>query len=234
MPSSIEDLSPPDREFLAAARRDLYALLSGLLTDAPSPRLAEALRDDSIAPLLTPFAEDESIERLRAAVAATALPDLRQEFWDVFAVPGGRFVAPFQSVYVDVREIEGEPVKGLTMGASALLVQKAYAEAGFEVDSRRPLPPDHVGVELGFLAHLCEREREAWATGQTSEAVDAAEAAAGFAGRHVGRWLPLLRERVIREAETDFYPEILSIACRLATLEAGQGRCFPPAPPNAS
>jgi TorA maturation chaperone TorD len=202
---------------LAVLRRDLYALFAGLLIE-PADRAALDLLSGERTP--ERFAEDDEwVGRLSRAAREAPIEELRQEFWDLFVVPGKRFVAPAQSVYLDAREIEGERVGGLLMGDSAVAVQRALAAANLELDTARPLPPDHIAVELAFLSHLCDREWAAWNRGDVDAAKETRQAACRFLEEHVLRWLPKLRERVRDGARLGFYVALLDLVVRFAEEE---------------
>jgi TorA maturation chaperone TorD len=202
------------RADVAAVRRDVYAFAAGLLTEAPTEEAIAAIRGETGDVLFAPFNDDGLADWFRAAAGERPLPELRQEFWDLFVVPGNRFVTPFESVFCDVREIAGEMVGGLMMGGSAIAVEKAYRAEGFERSDARPLPPDHVAIELAFMSRLCEAEREAWERGEDSEAVRVCGVARKFADEHLARWLPALREKVEGCAVVSFYPALLAVVSR--------------------
>ena len=59
---------------------------------------------------------------------------------------------PYESVW------KGE---GRVMGTATADVLKAYAQAGVEPANHTTEPPDHIGIELGYLSHLCSKEADA-------------------------------------------------------------------------
>jgi TorA maturation chaperone TorD len=206
--------SPPtaDLALLAALRRDLYGFFAGLFVQPVEGVALAFLGSEEAADLLG----DGGcvLDALRREAREVPALDLRQEFWDLFVVPGKRFVAPAQSVYLDAREIEGERVGGLLMGDSAIHMKRALAAAGLDLDGTQPLPPDHVAVELSLLCHLCDRERAAWERGDPDAAMETRRAAERLLGDHLLRWLPKLRERVARHAQLSFYPRVMDLLVR--------------------
>lgn len=208
--------SPPraDAALLAALRRDLYGFFSSLFVRPIEAPVLAFLESEEAAELLGD--ESGALDELRREARQVPAEDLCQEFWDLFVVPGKRFVAPVQSVYLDVREIEGERVGGLLMGDSAIHMQRALAEAGLDLDRAQPLPPDHVAVELSLLCHLCDHERAAWERGDTDAALEARRATQRLLGDHLLRWLPKLRERVGERADLGFYPRALDLVITFA------------------
>ena len=72
--------------------------------------------------------------------------------------------------------------------------------------------PDHIAIELNFLAILARDEVDAWEAGETSRAVALQDAADDFAAEHPCRWLSQLCDRVDEGASLPVYPAFLRIA----------------------
>ena len=179
--------------------RDLLRITSALLLAPPTPALVEALTDPEVRAVVD------------ATVGAGAFPTLdgttfsdglRDEFFALLAVPGVRYVAPFESVWCDVREVDGVRVAGLFHGESAGAVARVYARHGYALTLREQ--PDHLGCELAFLATLGERA-----------------AAADFAREHPGRFVGRVAARVGGDPEARFYAAVLSLAAVLVSRVAG-------------
>ena len=179
--------------------RDLLRITSALLLAPPTAALVEALTDPEVRAVVD------------ATLGPTALPTLdgmrftealRDEFFALFAVPGVRYVAPFESVWCDVREVDGVRVAGLLHGESAGAVARVYARHRYALTLREQ--PDHLGCELAFLATLEERA-----------------AAAEFAREHPGRFVGRVAEHVGGDREARFYAAVLSLAAVLVTRVAG-------------
>lgn len=92
-----------------------------------------------------------------------------------------------------------------------------YAAFGFQAGPRRPELPDHLCLELEFLAVLLAKE--AYARSQDwDEALAACQQARRILVRgHLQRWLPALRERLVQHARLPFYPALVELV--LAVLE---------------
>lgn len=174
---------------LAPARQTVYALLAGAFSAPPSAETFAAWRDlasrDEAAVLLADAVV--SIHRIAEIAAANSDSErqARQEFMSLFKVPGGQYLAPYESVYRDTRDIEGQQVSGLLMGQSAIDVQKWYRLAALEIsDSCRDLP-DHIGLEFSYLAHLCRKEQEFLADGDKQRLHRAREMQRDFLAAHL-------------------------------------------------
>jgi len=66
-------------------------------------------------------------------------------------------------------------------------------------------PEDHVGLELEFMACLCDRYRECVGKGDAREAAATLTAQKDFLDDHLLPWIPLFCEGVARSAWTDFF-----------------------------
>jgi TorA maturation chaperone TorD/ferredoxin len=114
-----------------------------------------------------------------------AEPGLEQEFTRLFLGPGRPVAHPYESVY---RE-------GRTMGETTLDVRRRLVEEGMVPNSQRL--PDHVGIELAFMAHLAAREALAWDAGEDDVAWRLLQQQETFLSEHLGAWLPQFCHRIL-------------------------------------
>jgi TorA maturation chaperone TorD len=96
----------------------------------------------------------------------------------------------------------------LTMAA----LDGEYGAAGLAVATSFKEPPDHAAVELEFMSFLCGKEAEAWSKRSLKDGVKQLEAEAGFLGRHLYLWFPVLAEQVARHAGDGFYTVVTRAA----------------------
>jgi TorA maturation chaperone TorD len=140
----------------------------------------------------------------------------RQEFMDLFKVPGGKYIPLYESVFRDTRELDGQQVAGLLMGQSAVDVQKWYRLAAIEFTDDCKELPDHFGVELAYVAHLCGKEQEFVTSGDTARLVRAREMQRDFLAAHVCLWVDTLRDRVASRSKNPFYRAVCELVVALA------------------
>jgi TorA maturation chaperone TorD len=109
--------------------------------------------------------------------------------------------------------------EGRISGASTFKVAALYHAVGLTTNAYEL--PDHVSVELGFLAFLFEQE------GRGKDAVDWRKASKLFLKNHAGQWMPSLGRAISRSDDLVYAPigRLLT-----ATLEA---ELRPPKPKNA-
>jgi TorA maturation chaperone TorD len=129
------------------------------------PLTSEALRhlaDPGVLQELAALVGEDAIADLKdfwaSAGARVDEEELRQEYMDLFAVPAGRYVTPFEDVY---RGASADRKLGPLLGEHAVAVSRLYRVAGADLDERCTELPTHVGVELAFMSFLCAREAEA-------------------------------------------------------------------------
>jgi TorA maturation chaperone TorD len=192
---------------LVEMRAQVYEVLATLYLQPPSRELVTALLGLAESPALADLSCGGAADSLRRyALSYTGdLEALQQEFHDLFTVPLGRYVTPYESVYRDERMVGEERVRGLLMGPSTLAILHAYRQHGFALSPECSELPDHIGVELSFMSLLCQREREGRQAGDDAMVGRLLECQLRFLQDHLLRWVPHLRERVAANAPSEFY-----------------------------
>jgi TorA maturation chaperone TorD/Pyruvate/2-oxoacid:ferredoxin oxidoreductase delta subunit len=129
-----------------------------------------------------------------------AEPGLEREYTRLFLGPGRPVAHAYESVY---RE-------GRTMGETTLDVRHRLATEGLA--PRSQTLPDHVGIELAFMAHLAAREADAWADGDGEMARGYLAQQRSFLRDHLTAWLPQFCSRVLAGRPHARYADL---ACRV-------------------
>lgn len=178
----------------AAARRDLWAALAIIFAGPhrlPAPldlgALLESARREYIAcrrkaPAPVPGA---------SPAAPQDTESLATEYARLFSGPGRAEVSPYESLYL-------APLPQVMQGP-ALSAVRFYRAHGFLPREDFHDCPDHIAVELEFLAHLSHREATARLAGEADLAHQHRAAQLTFLTTHLGRWARafchLLRQR---------------------------------------
>ena len=178
-------LTCPDRSFVSRLRRDLGAAADDQASD-PLAAEIDALRD-------TLPGQDDA-----AGIAALAVEHTRL-FGGISSGYGPP--PPYESVQRGAAE-SAEP---------AAAVARCYSDAGLAVIDEA-VPPDHLGVELKFVALLCHGEMEAWQHGRHTEAVRALGQQQHFLNSHLLRWAPEYWRSVQADAKHGFFRGVAAIA----------------------
>jgi TorA maturation chaperone TorD len=140
--------------------------------------------------------------------------DLELEYNRLFVGPGAPRVYPYESLYQDSM--------GLVMGPSAGEALEAYRRSGLAVNTAFRDLPDHVAVELEFMARLCFEEARAGSAAEAGLAFRLKQQQRSFLDEHLAVWLPALCERVIRETTSIMYRGVAEIAAIFVEWDRGE------------
>ncbi len=197
----------------ARARANVNKFLSAAFLEPPGETLVATLSGESF------------IEELEEIFGSVAVDDLRQfagefdgdheslnqEFQDLFMVPLGRYVTPYESVYRDERQVGDTVIRGLLAGPSTLAIKQLYREAGADISEDFKDLPDHIGLELACLEFLCEQEARAWEQQDLAKANQMRELQKRLLHEHLLVWAPALCARIRENAPGPFYRGIASL-----------------------
>ncbi|MCL4533873.1 MAG: molecular chaperone TorD family protein [Bacteroidetes bacterium] len=161
-------------------RQVLSAVAALSLQDAP-PELEEPL---------TRMAEAAAVLSTGVGVQAVNVEATR-----LFEGPGKPVAPPYASYYLH----------GRLMGPPAVAASQFYLSHDATPDSDGIVPPDHLSLELGFLAYLAARAEQAAARDGADEAKAAHRASRQFLEEHVLSWIPPFTEDVVRGADSAFF-----------------------------
>ncbi|MEG2477370.1 TorD/DmsD family molecular chaperone [Gordonibacter sp.] len=152
---------------------------------------------------------DEQARLLRAVSEDEARLLLEIEYNRLFVGPGEVLAPPYESYYESSRASAG---RGWLRTQAEREVSRAYAESGFTLSEDLVELPDHVAVELEFLALLAGREADAWAAGNEASALALQVCAADFIVQHLGTWIESCGALVAPAARQPFYAAIFLLA----------------------
>jgi len=142
----------------ARARGDLYRFLGGLFLDPPGQEAVDQLLRSEVLDGIAAAYGEGAVGALRTVRADSE--GVRREFDRLFRVPLDGFVSPCESVFHDAPP-EGGGKGPRLYGPACRAVKESMQEAGAGMPEGRAEPPDHIGMELLFLAYLCAEERDA-------------------------------------------------------------------------
>lgn len=178
------------RVFLSEVDRDFYSLLRSEEMSRALEPLRAGLGEDG-------GADEEILERL--AVEYSAL----------FIQPGS--FPPYESVFKNGRHL-AEP---------ADQVEIIYQISGFDYRGKWPsLFPDHLGLELNFVASLLDSQIKALEKGRMEDAKRLEGARAEFMKKHLCQWGPQYLEKIARMTCDPFYNPFVNFALVFLESEA--------------
>lgn len=187
-----------------AATAGILRVLAGLYLEPPTAEQLDriaAWADDWLAEAGDREEIADPLARLREANEADP-EHLRQEFTRLFrGISRSQSPKPpYESLYRD----------GQLYSSIATEVQHGYRSAGLAVaDAENNEPPDHLGIELQFLATLCEYAIDPEA-GELSPS-RARDAQEWFLDEHLLTWIEGLRGQLLQADPPGFYRAVLGL-----------------------
>lgn len=189
---------------LARFRADAYRALSQVFL-YPEPARARFLRAAASSllrrcALLTTLAVGHrwtAFLRSLQRVPAQRIEGLQTEYTRLFGLDGLGGCAPHESSFA----VQGPGQAALVIAA----VEREYAAEGLAANMPSAESPDHVAVELAFMAVLCDLEAAGWSQGPVEGESPALVREQQFLRRHLGQWFPHLAKAVTVAGEGDFY-----------------------------
>ncbi len=172
---------------LARARQVIYQLFGSLFLYPNAERLvnmrtaAQELQKEDDLWSVFPFRESwlRLLDHL-AALPAGENVSVEEEYVQLFSV--NPKAIPNESVYVDP--------EGTARGLIVAYLEQEYTAAGLAVSPDAVEPPDHIAVELEFMAFLCDQEVQALETEDAEATAQARRQQGKFLDKHLKKWFP--------------------------------------------
>ncbi len=221
-----------------AARRALYRFaalafadpLTGTWSQLTDPRSLdcvraawELLREEPTAVATSLGLGEFRLEQFDPATMFARLPDSSEALNDEYERTFGLLVTaacpPYETEYIDGK---------LSFQRSQELADIAgfYHAFGVEPGAERP---DHIALELEFLALLIDLEVRAETDDQV---LVSREAQANFVGHHLAWWLPSFVRLLSREAPQSFFAAVGELLCAFLPAERSLLGIEPPSTPT--
>ncbi|MEE9208360.1 MAG: molecular chaperone TorD family protein, partial [Gemmatimonadota bacterium] len=189
---------------LAGFREAAYRLFSQALLYPAGERLAalatatkELAQDDHVAAQFAFYGDWRRVLALVGGVGAPRL-DLEEQHVALFgASRAGPLCPPYESAFLSP--------SGQLDGLQLARVEAAYSVIGLVPSPDLGELPDHVAIELEFMAMLCGQEAVAWEAEDTPNAVKAMRRAKRFLDGHLSVWLPAFARRLAATDKDGFY-----------------------------
>lgn len=177
----------------------LHGFLASVFRSELSVEFLRQLRSEELRKTLAAAGVDLQDELLDGP-EAMALEALAVEYAALFLGPGGH-ISPHESVQVDE--------ENNTLWGDDTVAVRTYIEAvGFKYEGSYKGIPDHISVELEFMAELARRESQAWEAEDYAAAENALAFQSEFMREHLGRWVGTFCDKVIAGAHLPFYRDI--------------------------
>lgn len=218
----LDILCEKDSE-LARARANVYTYLGTTFSAPPSALgIPMVLCEDIEAAFGSGVADAFELHASSIQDSSEWAAQTKSEFMSLFKVPGPRYVPPYESVYVDAREIEGKKVSGLLMGQSAIDVQKWYRLAALNISEEYRDLPDHITLEFAYMAHLCKKECEFSEEEARDRLLRAQEMQRDFLAAHPARWLAPFCDRIIKNTDNPYFKAVARLSQQFTSDDLAQ------------
>jgi len=225
---NVIDRTPEDEHQRLQFREAMYAFLAAVFLQPISEKFLQQISDQSFLTELSDLFHGKAFNELERYLTSLNQEDLgnevdrlKREYMSLFAVPTGRYVAPFEDIYLGKNQ-NGQTHRGPLLGVRAIAVKRLYREAGAQMDYLRKELPNHVGVELSFMRFLCERQAHTFVA-ESEDAysnMDSNEFSQWevyrayqirFLSEHLNHWFPLLNEEIQEKSNQVFYRTISNL-----------------------
>jgi TorA maturation chaperone TorD len=178
-------------------RQGAYRLFGALFLYPDETRLARwavaagALAQESESLAVFPFYHPW--QRLLTALQGLTegdLANLQETYVGLFRIQrDGTLCLPYESFHRDPY--------GQAAGWVTAQLEREYAAAGLALAPSLQDLPDHVAVELEFMAFLCAREAQAWEEEALPAGFQALKEQQAFLEEHLGFWFPAFARQVM-------------------------------------
>jgi TorA maturation chaperone TorD len=196
---------------LETARAEVYRFFAALLLNQPTPELLGGLLTEKGASALDAlFPQHPVAARFKELVEQYSRGTWRDEdflldYESMFRVPGDAYIHPFESVYRNQNVAMGQPNRSMILGPHALEVARMYQAEGLGPRENAAELPDHLGVELEFMAFLCDQRAAALKAGDRETALAFRCKEHLFLTEHLLEWGPECLGKIEQGASTPLY-----------------------------
>lgn len=196
-------LGAPDT---AKSRSGVYRLFSALLLKEVDSVMLAFLKSGDVAGAFCELDPDFG-RLLDGPDAGKLLNDLAEEYAALFLVPGG--IPPYESVRLH----------GMLNQRPAGETEEFYRRCGLVMNEECRILPDHLGMELEFMAYAAGREAGAGKRGEANEAAKWAGVQEEFFRNHINPWVFAFLRDMQKFSFHPFYKGVASLIERFLGTE---------------
>lgn len=203
---------------LAEARACLYRFLGSIYIMEIDERMLGRIKEMKFPETLPESDLQEGYDLIRTCVAESgidSLEDLAADYAKVFLAAGeaqGLAAFPYESVYTGKRHE--------FMGDAQQEVKALYAARGWEPkEDMFRIMEDHIGLELEYMAILCEEFKKAIEDEEKDGMQSVLEEQQSFLKNHLLNWAFSFTSDVCKYAQTDFYRGVAKVTGGFLKLE---------------
>lgn len=196
---------------MTEARSNVYGLLATLFRAPLDASTLKLLRESGV--LEIACERQIKPDRLFAdSGEGDTLDALAIDFTQLFHGPRDH-IPPYESIAAS--KTEGPEL----MSDAAASVSTFISNAGLECRDDFATLPDHISVELEFMASLLRNEAESWNTNRVEGAIQLRQTGQHFLERHLGAWGPEFGDRIAERAQTPLYRTVGQLLADFLRME---------------
>jgi TorA maturation chaperone TorD len=181
----------------------IYMLLARLYKDVAPAKLLQSLKDPRMLGILEEFGCTFDKDFIDLEIDEVFVERMAVDFTQLFIGPS-EFISPYESMFHERVDDDW----GKLWGADTVRVKKFIESAGLEFSKDYGGIPDHLAVELEFMAAVTGKIEEALVAEKRQEALYFLRMKKLFFDDHLSQWIPAFCRKAIPKAETSFYREI--------------------------
>ncbi|ACL19256.1 anaerobic dehydrogenase protein-like protein [Desulfitobacterium hafniense DCB-2] len=134
----------------------------------------------------------------KASAVPEGLREIQLDYEQLFIIPGPKLTFPYESCYTH-RNMDG--TYGRIWQEPARAMYKILKDWDIHFPEGQDLIPDHIAVELFFMAGLCQKQSIA----QGSEKRILEDWQVRFFGAHIKNWVCEFLANLVKKADTGYY-----------------------------
>ena len=203
----------------ALMRCSVYSFLSNVFLNEPTKQFARTLKQGQLFQRISEFvniqADFDKFEKYLKENEPQKIHELLlSDYRNLFSSQSEKYVPPYETDY-------REGLGGQHHGWSDLSVEVArkYSEAGFEVQPGYEGMPDHIGMELEFMALLCQREMGSWKSQDKDQGIEYLRWEEEFLREHLIKWVSVFCKKVIASSASEFFKVVAELTVEFVELE---------------
>jgi TorA maturation chaperone TorD len=191
----------------AQQRSGLYAFLATIYRAEPTPALLREIGKPAFRDALSDAGvtwDGGFLDRPEEQL----LTELAVEYTNLFIGPG-KHLSPHEAAQLE----------GALWGKATNEVARIIEASGLRYVPQFHGLPDHISVELEFMADVVQREARAWQRDDRDVALQCRKMAREFLELHICRWVPAFCDGVMDKARLPFYREMAKLTKRFIGFE---------------
>lgn len=181
-----------------------YSFLSKALYETPEAEFIDVLAEQALFHDWPLDSGTETTQRGLALLQAfcdqwdpAQLAALKQDYARLFIGPSALLAPPWESVY--------RSVERLIFEQQTLEVRQEYQRFGMPIPRLHVEPEDHIGLELRFIAYMCNAALNALDQDEVAQLRRIEGEIQSFLKQHTLQWADAFLDNVLQHAETDYY-----------------------------